>query len=157
MIEISPVIITVLMLGGILVGVLLGYPLAIAIGGIGIIAGLIFFGPNITLELYYGRFFSLLNNYVLLAVPGFVFMGTMLEHSGVAEGMYGALHVSLGGIRGGLAVTTVLLGTILAACVGVIAASVTMLTLIALPAMIHRAMTNLWPPARFVVAVLWAF
>ena len=138
MIEISPEIITVLMLGGILVGVLLGYPLAIAIGGIGIIAGLIFFGPNITLELYYGRFFSLLNNYVLLAVPGFVFMGTMLEHSGVAEGMYGALHVSLGGLRGGLAVTTVLLGTILAACVGVIAASVTMLTLIALPAMIHR-------------------
>lgn len=138
MIEISPEIITVLMLGGILVGVLLGYPLAIAIGGIGIIAGLICFGPSITFELYYGRFFSLLMNYVLLAVPLFIYMGTMLEHSGVAEGMYGALHVWLGGIRGGLAVTTVLIGTILAACVGIIGASVTMLALIALPAMIKR-------------------
>jgi len=138
MIEISPEIITVLMLGGILVGVLLGYPLAIAIGGIGIMAGLIFFGPSITLELFYGRFFSLLMNYVLLAVPLFIFMGTMLEHSGVAEGMYGALHVWLGGIRGGLAVTTVLIGTVVAACVGIIGASVTMLALIALPAMITR-------------------
>jgi tripartite ATP-independent transporter DctM subunit len=138
MIEISPEIITVLLLGGILVGVLLGYPLAVAIGGIGIIAGLIFFGPTITLELFYGRFFSLFNDYVLLATPLFVFMGTMLEHSGVAEGMYGALYVWLGGVRGGLAVTTVLIGTIVAACVGIIGASVTMLALIALPAMIKR-------------------
>lgn len=74
MIEISLEIITVLMLGGILVGVLLGYPLAVAIGGTGIIAGLIFFGPSITLELFYGRFFSLLNNYVLLAVPLFNYL-----------------------------------------------------------------------------------
>ncbi|MBE9513758.1 MAG: TRAP transporter large permease subunit [Chloroflexi bacterium] len=138
MIEVSPEIIAVLMLGGILVGVLLGYPLAIAIGGIGIIAGVLCFGVPITLELFYGRFFSLLNNYVLVAVPLFIYMGTMLEHSGVAEGMYGALHVWLGGIRGGLAVTTVLIGTVLAACVGIIGASVTMLALIALPAMINR-------------------
>lgn len=62
----------------------------------------------------------------------------MLEHSGVAEGMYGALHVWLGGLRGGLAVTTVLIGTVVAACVGIIGASVTMLALIALPAMIKR-------------------
>jgi tripartite ATP-independent transporter DctM subunit len=138
MIDLSPEIATVLMLGGILVGVLLGYPLAIAIGGIGIVTSLLLFGPNITHELFYARFFGLLNNYILLAVPLFVFMGTMLEHSGVAEGMYDALYQFLGGLRGGLAVTTILIGTIVAACVGIIGASVTMLALIALPAMIKR-------------------
>lgn len=138
MIELSPEIATILMLGGILVGVLLGYPLAIAIGGIGIVTSLLLFGPNITHELFYARFFGLLNNYILLAVPLFVFMGTMLEHSGVAEGMYDALYQFLGGLRGGLAVTTIVIGTIVAACVGIIGASVTMLALIALPAMIRR-------------------
>ncbi len=138
MIELSPQITALIMMGGILVGVLLGYPLAISIGGVGFIIGSLLFGPHITLELYYARSFSILNNYILLAVPLFVFMGTMLERSGVTERMYDVLYLWLGGLRGGLAITTVLLGTIVAACVGVIAASVTMLTLIALPAMIRR-------------------
>lgn len=138
MIELSAGLVAILMLGGILVGVLLGYPLALSIGGVGIVMSLLLFGPNISSELYYGRFFSMLNNYILLAVPLFVFMGTMLEHSGVAEGMYDALYLWLGGLRGGLAVTTILIGTVVAACVGIIGASVTMLALIALPAMINR-------------------
>jgi len=138
MIDLSAGLVAILMLGGILVGVLLGYPLALSIGGVGIVMSLLLFGPNISSELYYGRFFSMLNNYILLAVPLFVFMGTMLEHSGVAEGMYDALYLWLGGLRGGLAVTTILIGTVVAACVGIIGASVTMLALIALPAMINR-------------------
>jgi len=138
MIEISPEIVAVLMLGGIFVGVLLGYPLALSVGGVGIVMGILLFGPKIAGELYYGRFFSGLENYVLLAVPSFIFMGTMLEHSGVAEGMYDALYLSFGGLKGGLAITTILIGTVVAACVGIIGASVTMLALIALPAMINR-------------------
>jgi tripartite ATP-independent transporter DctM subunit len=138
MISLDPGIVAVLMLGGIFVGVFLGFPLALSVGGVGIVIGLLLFGPTVAPELYYGRFFSGLENYVLLAVPMFIYMGTMLEHSGVAEGMYDALYLSFGGIRGGLAVTTVLIGTVLAACVGIIGASVTMLALIALPAMINR-------------------
>ncbi len=65
-------------------------------------------------------------------------MGLMLGHSGVAEKMFAALYVWLGGLRGGLAVTTVVLGTILAATVGIIGASVSALAIIALPAMIRR-------------------
>ena len=126
------------MLGGILVGVLLGFPLALAVGGVGIVIGVLLFGPKVAQELYYGRFFSGLENYTLLAVPLFVFMGTMLEHSGVAEGMYDALYLWFGGLKGGLAVTTIIIGTVLAACVGIIGASVTMLALIGLPAMINR-------------------
>ncbi len=138
MIHASPELVTVLMLGGIIVGVFLGYPLALAVGGVGVVMGILLFGPNITEQLYYGRVFSILENYSLLAVPLFVFMGTMLEHSGVAESMYDALYLWFGGLRGGLAVTTILIGTVVAACVGIIGASVTMLALIGLPAMINR-------------------
>jgi tripartite ATP-independent transporter DctM subunit len=138
MIEIDPGLVAILMLGGIFVGVLLGFPLAISIGGVGIVIGILLFGPKIAAELYYGRFYSGLENYVLLAVPLFIFMGIMLEHSGVADGMYEALYLSFGGLRGGLAITTILIGTVVAACVGIIGASVTMLALIALPAMINR-------------------
>lgn len=138
MIDISPELITVLMLAGILTGVFMGFPLALSVGGVGMVLGILAFGPNVAGELYYGRFFSALENYTLLAVPLFVFMGTMLEHSGVAEGMYDALYLWFGGLRGGLAVTTIIIGTVVAACVGIIGASVTMLALIGLPAMINR-------------------
>jgi len=138
MIDISPELITFIMLGGILVGVLFGYPLAIVVGGIGIVMGILLFGINISLELIYQRLFALINNYVLLAVPGFIFMGIMLGYSGITEKMFSALYLWLSGFRGGLAITTILLGTVLAACVGIIGASVTALAIIALPAMVKR-------------------
>ena len=65
-------------------------------------------------------------------------MGIMLERSGIAGKMYDVLYLWLGGLRGGLAITTVLVGTIIAACVGIITASVSMLALVALPSMIRR-------------------
>jgi len=136
--ELSPEIITIIMFAGIFIGVLIGYPLAIAIGAVGLIVGFILFGPSITIELYYCRIWKQLTNYVLLAVPLFVFMGNMLERSGVAGGLYDALYLWFGGFRGGLAVTTVVIGTVMAACVGVIAASTIMLSLIALPSMLKR-------------------
>jgi len=137
MIELSPEIATVLMLGGILVGILSGYPLAIPIGALGLILGYAIMGPAV-LNLMYTRLFALITSYVLLAAPLFIYMGVMLERSAVAERMFDALYLWLGGLRGGLAVITVLLGTILAACVGIIGASVTMLSLLALPAMVNR-------------------
>lgn len=137
MIEISPEIATILMLGGVIVGVLSGFPLAIPIGGIGLLFGYALFGTPI-FDLMASRLFALITNYTFLAVPLFIFMGFMLERSGIAEKMFTALYLWLGGLRGGLAIITVLIGTIMAATVGVIAASVTLLTLIALPAMIKR-------------------
>lgn len=138
MIELSPEIATLVMLGGVLVAVLLGYPLGVGVGALGLIVGTLQFGPSAAFEIYYSRAFELLNNYVLLAIPLFVFMGTMLERSGITENLYGALYVWFGPLRGGLAVTTVIIGTIMAAAVGIIGASVTMLTLVALPSMVKR-------------------
>ncbi|MBA7589757.1 hypothetical protein ES708_31846 [subsurface metagenome] len=82
--------------------------------------------------------FGFLHNYVLLALPLFVFMGVTLEISGIADRLYEALFLLLSRYRGGLAIVTVLIGTILAACVGMITASVTMLTSLSLGAMIKR-------------------
>ena len=136
--QLSPEIISAIMLGGILAGVLTGFPLALAIGGVAFWAGIFLFGPDITFEVFYFRCYDMLNNYVLLAVPGFVLMGAVLEHSGAAEGVFEELYVWFAGLRGGLAIATIILGTIVAATVGVIAASVTLLTLTALPAMVKR-------------------
>lgn len=137
MIEISPEIITIIMLGGVLVGLLVGYPLAPVLAGVALIVGYLTWGGPVT-DLFYTRMYELIRSYVILAVPLFILMGIMLERSGIAEGLYKALYLWLGGIRGGLAISTVLIGTIVAATVGIIGASVTMLTLIALPAMLKR-------------------
>ena len=75
-------------------------------------------------------------NQVLVAVPMFIFMGTMLEKSGVAEELLHALQLMLRRVPGGLAIAVTVLGTIMAATTGIVGASVIMLTLIALPVML---------------------
>ena len=137
MIDISPEAVTLLLLFGVLVGVMTGYHLALVIGGVGLIVGFLAFGPTVINILYY-RVYNNITNYTLLAVPLFIFMGIMLERSGIAERLYDALYLWLGGLRGGLAITTLIIGTVMAACVGIIGASVTMLAVVGLPAMVNR-------------------
>lgn len=137
MIEISPAVVTIVMLGGLIVTVLTGFPLAMPIGTIGLVVGLLAYGTPVFAQIYQ-QIFAILSDYVLLALPLFVFMGVVLEHSLIADKMYDALFLLLSGFRGGLALVTLVLGTILAACVGVVTASVTMLTSVALPAMVKR-------------------
>ncbi|MBN1856868.1 MAG: TRAP transporter large permease subunit [Dehalococcoidia bacterium] len=138
MIEASPELLTLLIFGGILIGVITGYPLAIVVGAVALLVGASTLGWTTTTGILYQRMYTLVQSYSLLAVPLFVFMGVMLESSGIADKLYDALYVWLGGLNGGLAIATVLIGTLMAACVGVIAASVTMLTLVALPSMLRR-------------------
>lgn len=125
------------MIGGIFIGVLTGFPLAFVVGSVGLIVGYLLLGGQ-AFEILYGRLYSLSLNYPLLAVPLFTFMGVTLQRSGIADGLFDALYLWLGGFRGGLAVSTIIFGTVLAACLGVITASVTMLTLIALTPMVKR-------------------
>jgi len=137
-IAISPEVVTIIMFGGLLIGVLAGCNLAMAIGGVGFIAGYLLFGPG-AFELMYNCIYSTVTSYSLMAVPLFIFMGNMLGYSGISEKAYNVLYIFFGKkIRGNLAIVSVLFGTIIAACVGVIAASVTMLTIVALPEMIKK-------------------
>ena len=138
MIALSPEMITVLMLGGVLTLVLTGFPIGLVIGSVAFLVGTIIFGPKITFNILYSRLYELTLNYPYLAVPLFTFIGVILENSGIAEDLYNALYEWLSGFKGGLAVVTIIVGTLLAACLGTITASVTILTLIALAPMIKR-------------------
>lgn len=137
MIDLSPEWIAILMFVGALIGIMLGYPLAMVLAGVGAIMGLLVEGPQI-FNMFRLRMHGILSDYIFLAVPLFIFMGNMVERSGCAERMFSAFYLWLGGIRGGLAIVTILMGTILAACVGVIAASVIMLGLVTIPPMLKR-------------------
>jgi len=134
---VDPELVAFLMFGAAIVGILLGYPLVFILGGIAMFVGLVTLGPGV-FTMFRLRIWGMMTNYTFLAVPLFVFMGLMVEKSGAAERLYGGLHLAFGGFRGGLAIATVLMGTILAACVGVIAASVIMIGLIAVPSMLQR-------------------
>jgi tripartite ATP-independent transporter DctM subunit len=120
-----------------------GYPVAFVLGGIGIFFG----GLGILLDVFQPvQFFNLLPriwggvaaNPILVAVPMFIFMGTVLERSGVANDLLNALQVLTRRIPGGLAMSVTLMGTIMAATTGIVGASVVMLTLVALPTMLAR-------------------
>ncbi|MBN1151714.1 MAG: TRAP transporter large permease subunit, partial [Dehalococcoidia bacterium] len=137
MIDFSPQQLTVVMFGLLVLFVMLGYPLAFVLGGTGLGVGFLMMGRPM-FEIAYLRMFGAITEYTFLAVPLFVFMGLMMERSGVSDGLFDALHLWLGRFRGGLAIATILLGTLVAATVGVIAASVTMLGLIGMPAMLKH-------------------
>ena len=134
----SPEIITVLMFAGILVGVLLGFQTAFVLAGLSMLFGVIFMGPDIIFGLFIARLLGLMKSYVLLAVPLFLFMGVFMERSGVAERLYSAMYLWLGGLKGGLAMATIVICVIFAAATGVVGASEVTIGLLALPAMLKR-------------------
>jgi len=133
----SPELVVAIMFGCAIVGILLGFPLAFTLGGIAVVFGLLTLGSN-AVGLFRARIWTMMIDYSFLAAPLFIFMGLMVEESGAADRLYGALHILSGRLTGGLAVATILMGTLLAACVGVIAASVIMIGLIATPNMLRR-------------------
>ena len=137
MIEISPEILAVVFLLAIFVGVLSGYHVALVLIGVGTVIGYFTVGPNVG-YLLYARASSMILNYNMVAIPLFTFMGVMLSRSDIADRLYGALHLLMGRLRGGLALSTVILGTIVAAGLGVVQASVSMLTTVSLGPMVRR-------------------
>ncbi len=120
-----------------------GYPVAFVLGGVALGFGLLgyAFGAFRLIEFYniLPRIWGgIAENLVLVAVPMFVFMGTMLERSGVAADLLHCLQVLLRRVPGGLALSVTVMGTIMAATTGIIGASVVMMTLMALPVMLER-------------------
>ncbi|HZH84494.1 MAG TPA: TRAP transporter large permease subunit [Phototrophicaceae bacterium] len=129
--------ITLLMFGSLLLVLILGMPVAFACGSIGMIFTITLLGPS-GASLGIVRTFTLMNNYLLAAIPLFIFMAAILERSGIMEELYEVIYRWMGGIRGGVASATVVACTILAAMVGVIGASETTMSMIALPEMFKR-------------------
>ena len=115
--------------------IIIGFPIAFSLGGVAVVGAVLYYGP-VGANMFVFRVFTLLQDYVLLSIPLFVFMGYMLESTGIAERMYRALRLIMGRLPGGLALATVATGTMFAAATGVVGASVVTLGVVALPAML---------------------
>jgi len=116
---------------------LLGYPVAFTLGGVSILLGIFTFGLDF-LNLLPLRVWGIMQNYVLLAVPLFVYMGVMLEKSGLAEELLETMGMLFGRMRGGLAISVIVVGTLLAASTGIVGATVVTMGLLSLPTMLKR-------------------
>lgn len=129
--------IALLMFALLILLLLTGYPVAFVLGAISLLFGSIYLGFDF-FQLLPFRIWGIMTNFTLLAVPLFVFMGVVLEKSGVAEELLDTMGRVFGRIRGGLAISVVMVGALLAATTGVVGASVVTMTVIALPSMLKR-------------------
>lgn len=133
MIEYLPLILFV----SIFLLILLGYPVAFTLGGLSILVGIWVFDIDFFYLLSL-RVYGTMQNFVLLAVPLFVFMGIMLEKSGIAERLLETMALLFGRFKGGLALSVVIVGAMLAASTGIVGATVVTMGLISLPTMLKR-------------------
>ncbi|WP_334187310.1 TRAP transporter large permease subunit, partial [Noviherbaspirillum sp.] len=130
-----------LMFGGLIVFMLIGFPVAFSLMALGLFFGLIsielgFFGSQF-LQAVPQRIFGVLSNDLLLAIPFFTFMGTVLEKCGLAEDMLDSMGQLFGTVRGGLGYSVILVGFILGAITGTVAAQVITMAMISLPVMMR--------------------
>ena len=114
---------------------LLGFPVAFTFGGAALIFGVYAEGPDMFAFMPY-RIYSIMENTVLMAIPLFIFMGIVLQKTKLAEQLLESMGRLFGRVRGGLAISTILVGALLAASTGVVGASVVAMGLISLPVML---------------------
>lgn len=129
----------ILMLAGLMAGIFTGYSVAFVLAGIGLIFA--YFGdvPMLFLSLGVSRIYSgVLTNWLLIAIPLFVFMGLMLERSGVAQRLLRSLAALFRGVPGGYAFAVAIIGIVMAASTGIIGASVVLMGMMALPTMLKN-------------------
>ncbi len=114
---------------------LLGFPVAFTFGGVALIFGVLAEGWDLFAFMPF-RIYNIMQNVVLMAVPLFIFMGIVLQKTQLAEQLLESMGRLFGGLRGGLAVSTILVGALLAASTGVVGASVVAMGVISLPVML---------------------
>ncbi|WP_420723022.1 MULTISPECIES: TRAP transporter large permease [unclassified Hwanghaeella] len=125
-----------LMFPALLFLIFMGVPVAFALMGVAFVFGLFAFGEA-SFFLYTQKIEDIASNFVLAAVPMFVFMGAMLERSGIAENLFSAVHLWTRRLPGGLAIGTIIMCIIFAASTGVVGATETVVGLLAIPAMMR--------------------
>ncbi|WP_420394187.1 TRAP transporter large permease [Acuticoccus sp.] len=130
-------LITLILFGSFVVLMVAGVPLVFALGGSAVVGTYFLWGPNALYALGI-QTFSSATSFVLLAIPMFIFMGSMLERSGIAADLYAMMQKWLGALNGGLAVGTVFVCTIFAALVGVSGAATVTMGMVALPSMLKH-------------------
>ena len=117
--------------------ILYGFPVAFTLGGLSVLYAICFIDPT-SYAAIPPRIMGIMTNYVLIAVPLFIFMGIMLEKSGLAEGLLETMAILFGSLKGGLAISVIIVGALLAASTGIVGATVVTMGLISLPTMLKR-------------------
>jgi tripartite ATP-independent transporter DctM subunit len=133
----SPEILVLILFACLIIGLAAGFPVAFVMLGSSLVVGFLGIGPGFY-HMMILRIFETMHNYILVSIILFVYMGIMLERSGIAERLFSSVHVSLGGLKGGLALAVVLVCTIMAAATGIMGAPVIIMGLFALPHMLNR-------------------
>ena len=140
----TPTQMVIIMLVAFVTLLLLGFPLTFVLGGLAIIFGATLWGNLGILNMFCRTTSNLMTSIAYVCTPLFIFMGAVLQRSGAAEAVFDALYVVLGRLKAGLAISTVVICTLLAAATGIIGASITVMGLLSLPAMLkHRYNKNL--------------
>jgi tripartite ATP-independent transporter DctM subunit len=123
-----------------IVAIASGHPLAICLVVVSALFGLIDNGWNLVglMDLFANNNWGVMMNYTLVAVPLFIYMAQILDKSKVADGLFDALYIVLGGLRGGLGLAIIFVCTVLAATTGIVGASVTAMGLMAAPVLLKR-------------------
>ena len=129
---------SLLMFPALLFALFMGFPVAFSMMGVALMFGLIVFGDAVIFQ-FVQKVNDVASNFVLAAVPLFVFMGAMLERSGIAERLFEAVHLWTRRLPGGLALGTIIMCVIFAASTGVIGATETVVGLLAIPVMMKYA------------------
>lgn len=132
-----------LMLALVVVAIMLGFPTAFTLMGMGVMFSWFAFHSNdpnqavqLTLDLMVQRAYSVMANDVLISVPLFIFMGYLVERANLIERLFKSLHLAMANIPGSLAVATIVTCAIFATATGIVGAVVTLMGLLALPAML---------------------
>ena len=137
MASLDPLVITSIMFFSMIVLMAMGAPLAWALMISGMSSAYMMFGPG-GLDLLLSSAYSAMDNFLLVSLPLFIFMGLVLERSGITDDLFEMIHRLMGNIPGGLGVGTVLICALIAAMAGVSGAATVSLGIIALPAMLKR-------------------
>ena len=142
-------LLVILMLATFIGLLMTGFPITFVLGGLSVVFAVVGYLADLYLDTTTGldfsvlgmivmRVFKLMSNWVLVAIPMFIYMGLMLDRSGIAEKMMDAMQKMFGKVRGGLAVSVAVIGIILAASTGIIGASVVLLGVLSLPIMLRQ-------------------
>ena len=131
----SPEFITIGMFFGLMIGLFMGHPLAFVLGGLAVIFGFFGWGPS-SFYMFLNQTWGIMDNYILVCIPLFIFMAQLLDQSGVAEELFDTMRYLFGPIRGGMAVAVVVVATLFGACTGIIGASVVTMGLLSMPVML---------------------
>jgi len=127
--------ITIGMFVGILIGLFLGHPLAFVLGGLAVIFGYIGWGPS-CFYMFLNQTWGIMDNYILVCIPLFIFMAQLLDQSGVAEKLFDTMRYLFGPLRGGIAISVIFVSTLFGACTGIIGASIVTMGLLGMPVML---------------------